>query len=572
MASRITQGQRLILLGAGVQAFRRRFRRGWITSAPGLWLVNASRRLVLTIIPQDLHTIDPVRADDLHSGLYDFAGKVLETHGRSPFLMPAPSADFEATLHGFLWLRHLRGANSPIYSNHARFIVETWLKEIGASHKMAWTPAVIATRIRAFLSNAGMILEGANALFYGRYVQQIMRDAKVLEKLLPTLTPGPERIDALISLTLFGLCMKGQDRFAAKASDQLGKELSRQILPDGGPLNRNPGSLVDLLADLLPLKQVFLMREKVPPKSFLPAIDRMIPALRFFRGGDGSLAVFNGTGPSEVDLIATLLRYDESLGHVPRNAPHSGFARLEQGNTILICDAGAPPPRPRSRLAHAGTLSFELWFGTTPLIVNCGLPRWNRESWREACRVTAAHSTLILDDTSSATFGKPLTDEKGSLILSGPRKVPLETSPENDALTASHDGYNARLGFIHERSLTLERDGRVLLGIDRLIGKGADKPYVLRFHLNPLVQPVLSEGHRSVLLPLSGDESFVFTTDAECQIEDSVFLAAATGAKRCKQIVVSANTATAREIHWRIERHERPHRPVESMPEPELPL
>ena len=37
-------------------------------------------------------------------------------------------------------------------------------------------------------------------------------------------------------------------------------ELERQILPDGGHISRNPGALIELLLDLLPLRQAFAAR------------------------------------------------------------------------------------------------------------------------------------------------------------------------------------------------------------------------------------------------------------------------------------------------------------------------
>ena len=38
---------------------------------------------------------------------------------------------------------------------------------------------------------------------------------------------------------------------------QLVAEIERQILPDGGHISRNPGALIELLLDLLPLRQAF---------------------------------------------------------------------------------------------------------------------------------------------------------------------------------------------------------------------------------------------------------------------------------------------------------------------------
>jgi len=66
------------------------------------------------------------------------------------------------------------------------------------------------------------------------------------------------------------------------ATRKLSDELQRQILPDGGHISRNPGALIELLIDLLPLRQTFAARNIAPPPALLNAIDRMMPMLRFF--------------------------------------------------------------------------------------------------------------------------------------------------------------------------------------------------------------------------------------------------------------------------------------------------
>src|SRR4029079_11926514 len=134
----------------------------------------------------------------------------------------------------------------------------------------------------------------------------------------------------------------------------------RQVLPDGGHASRNPGALVELLLDLLPLRQAFAARNVPPPPALNNAIDRMMPMLRFFRHGDGNFALFNGMGPTRSDLLSTILAYDDARGTPVSNAAHSGYQRREAGGSFVIMHTGPPPPMPASQEAHAGCLSFEL--------------------------------------------------------------------------------------------------------------------------------------------------------------------------------------------------------------------
>src|SRR5690606_14259749 len=104
----------------------------------------------------------------------------------------------------------------------------------------------------------------------------------------------------------------------------------------GGHVSRNPRVLIDLLADLLPLRQTYAARSVEPPAPLLRAIDRMMPMLRLFRHGDGSIALFNGMGGTAPDLIATLLVYDDARAQGMEHAPHSGYERLQAGGTVVI--------------------------------------------------------------------------------------------------------------------------------------------------------------------------------------------------------------------------------------------
>ena len=248
------------------------------------------------------------------------------------------------------------------------------------------------------------MLQDADARFYRRFIRSLSRQVRYLRRSLKQSRDGLPRLQALIALNYATLCMQGQSGALRGDARRLIEELRRQILPDGGHISRNPGALIELLVDLLPLRQLFSARHLQPPAALNNAIDRMMPMLRFFRHADGNFAQFNGMGPTPVDLLATVLAYDDARGAPVSNAPHSGYQRIDAGNTALLMDTGQPPPLAVSQEAHAGCLSFELSWKQHRLVVNCGLPAVNRENWRQVARATAAHSTVTVNDASSCRF------------------------------------------------------------------------------------------------------------------------------------------------------------------------
>jgi uncharacterized heparinase superfamily protein len=550
------------------------------------WRYTSATTDRLVIAPQDLRTADATRASEIYGGRFAFAGKVVICDRRSPFEMSPPSDEWAVDLLSFAWLRHLRAADSAITRANARSLIDDWINIQGRWHPLGWRTDILSRRILFWLCQAPFVLQDADVRFYRRFTRSLSRQVRFLRRTLNQSRDGLPRLQALIALTYAALCLEGQSGALRASARKLTDELGRQILPDGGHISRNPGTLIELLIDLLPLRQLFSARNLPPPAPLNNAIDRMMPMLRFFRHGDGNFALFNGMGPTPVDMLATALAYDDARGAPVANAPHSGYQRIDAGKTALLMDTGKPPSLPLSQEAHAGCLSFELSWNLNRLVVNCGLPAVNKENWRQVARATSAHSTVTFNDASSCRFFESRTFRRllfGTPIVNGPREVQVlrEDTVDGAILRTSHDGYAADFGVIHHRSLRLSPDGRSLDGEDSFsfaAGDGKARPrddYAIRFHLHPAVKASrLSDGHGAILL-LPDRELWTFNTYGETvEIEESVFLSGPDGPRRTVQIVIYGKARQQPRVRWSF-RHTPPAGQgarKESLDEPELPL
>jgi uncharacterized heparinase superfamily protein len=526
------------------------------------WRFGLSVPERLLIAPQDLRTGDPTLASEFYSGRFVFAGKVVATDGRSPFEMPAPSIEWERELLGFGWLRHLRSAGTSIAQVNARALVSDWISLQGSSHPVGWQPEIVARRIISWLTQAPLILDGADHAFYRSFLKSLARQVRYLRRTIGDTRDGYPRLLATIALTFAGLCIQGETRLLKSSARRLAAELNRQVLPDGGHISRNPGVLIELLIDLLPLRQSFEARSVPPPSALLNAIDRMMPMLRFFRHRDGAFAQFNGMGATPSDLLATVLAYDDARGAPLANAPHSGFQRMEAGEAVVIADTGAPPPMMLSHEAHAGVLSFEFSHGRNRIVVNCGMPTANRDAWRAVARATAAHSTATLNETSSCRFLSAPTYNRfmGAPIVEGPSSVRASRGERDGAqlVRAAHDGYASRFGLLHQRSWRLSPDGDRLDGEDVFfttdgdaVPEDAPDTFEIRFHLHPNVKASRRTDGSSVLLVLPGKESWLFSApNMDVEVEESVFLSATDGPRRSSQIVIADEVRALPRVVW----------------------
>jgi uncharacterized heparinase superfamily protein len=527
------------------------------------WPIFPIRTDRLVIAPQDLRTADATRASEIYSGRFAFAGKVVICDGRSVFEMVPPSDEWAVALLGFGWLRHLRAADTAITRANARALVDEWITLQGSWHPIAWRPDVLSRRIISWLSQSTAVLHDTDVRFYRRFLRSLIRQARYLRHTAEDSRAGAQRLQAIIALAYAALCMVGQSRRIRSATQRLNEELERQIMPDGGHVSRNPEAIIDLLLDLLPLRQAFAARNIAPPPALLNAIDRMMPMLRFFRHGDGSFARFNGMGPTPVDLVVTLLAYDDTRGAPLAHAPHSGYQRIETADSILLMDTGRAPPIEMSLEAHAGFLSFEFSSRQNVIVVNCGMPGIGRENWRQVARATAAHSTVTFNDRSSCRFleSNPFRRVlRGAPMLDGPTEVPVMREPIDGAvvLRASHNGYARRYGIIHERTLTLAPDGARLDGEDMFYSadgmtqlSSAHDEFAVRFHLHPAIKANrLTDGH-GVMLVTANKEVWTFNAHEDrVDLEESVYLAGTDGPRRTVQIVIYGRARNVPRVQW----------------------
>jgi uncharacterized heparinase superfamily protein len=524
-----------------------------------LWPGRSDR---LIIAPHDLRTADATRAAEIYAGRFVFAGKIVTCHGRSIFDLDPPSEDWEVALLGFGWLRHLRAADTALTRANARSLVDDWMSNPTRKRPLERRADVLARRVISLLSQAPLVLSDTDGKFYRRYLRGLTREIRFLRYAMLDLPDGVPRLQVLIALCYASLCLANQARHIRSASRKLSDELLRQILPDGGHISRNPGALVELLSDLLPLRQTFAARNIAPPPALLNAIDRMMPMLRFFRHGDGSFSLFNGMSSAPNDLVATLLAYDDTHGAPMANMPHTGFQRIDAAAMTVIIDTGPPPQPSVSHDAHAGCLSFELSAGPSRIVINCGMPTTGRDNWRAFARGTAAHSTLTYHDTSSCQFVELSAMKRllqGAPVTAGPSNVESyrEAVPNGELLTSSHDGYLHRFGVVHRRVLMASQDGARLDGEDSLTPapggkiKGNESDYALRFHLHPSVKASRLSDARGVMLVLPNRDVWTFEAlDDKVDLEDSVFLAGNDGPRRTAQIVIRQDYRQAPSIRW----------------------
>ncbi len=471
-------------------------------------------------------------------------------HGQDIWNPPGAAAEWTEAMHGFAWLRDLRALGGDVARRTARTLTADWMDRNAAWSPPAWRSDIIATRLVAWLCHYETFFASGDDAFRARMVASMSAQHRQLARAFRLECQGAARITGYKGLIYGMLCLDGKREVLERWLSRLTVELDRQVLTDGGLIERSPALQVSVLRDLLDIRAVLGAGRSEIPEPLQKAIDRMSPMLRFLRLGDGGLPRFNDSGEGDPALIDAVLAQTGPRGKPAARAPHVGFEKLAAGDLLVMVDSGAAPPPPFDGHAHAGTLSMEVCVGAERLIVNCGAAPVGGAVWRRAQRTTAAHSTMVVADRNSSEIG-----EDGRI---GRRRASVTVERESDdgaaLVTMQHDGYASTDGIVHRRRLFLSPGGEDLRGEDSLSGP-AGVPFALRFHLHPAVRASVLKSRRGALLRLPKGGGWRLRADAAMELADSIYFSDGPEPRRTGQIVIAGITEQGETtVKWALRR------------------
>ena len=416
--------------------------------------------------------------------------------------------------HGWAWLRDLAAAG-PLSKSEAALaehIARQWLARFHDYDEEAWAPDVTGRRILMAVMHAPLVMPGHDHIHRSMVLNGVARWGRHLDRAAARLRPGFERVEAAAGMIGCGLMLPGGDERLSRGEALLRDTLAT-LLPETGIASRSPLDLARLGELMLVLASFHQARTLSPSALVLETLARVRSELAALAMGDGLPAPWHGGQPSPAQM--------QRLGVQTSARPPlrgSGFQRMAAGTSLVMIDAGPPPPSRISGCGHASTLSFVLDDGACRLVGNCGGeagshgPHGFARDLVVGLRSTAGHSTLVLADTNSSR-----------LHLGGPRRlggveealVETRSSPDGQWFEGRHDGWRRRFGYDHVRRLWLNPDGQDLRGEDRLepvrrlpaigatIGHTHEPlPFAIRFHLGPGVEATLTEDGHGALVRL----------------------------------------------------------------------
>ena len=517
--------------------------------------------LRLVAVPRDHVIGDRARGDALLSGKLLIGSETVDLTDVD-FAALGSESPLAREIQGFGWLRDLAAsASREKGARLAEAIAGRWLIAHGTRIDAAWAPELWGERILHWTAYAPYILSSRDAGYRSALLNTLARGARHLDTHADKAAPGLPRITAWAGVVVAALTVQGGLARLTRGESGLMRALSAAQYEDGGLMSRSPQEQMLLVDRLGLVRAAYFAAKQTLPDALENAAAAALAALHGVTMGDGALSSWQGGNPGDPHRLAALIEGCGLRARPLRAARGWGYQRMSALGTVIVLDAAPPPPPKMAVAGCASTLAVEISDGGQRLVVNCGgpgpVPTDLPRELVDALRTTAAHSTLVIDDTNSTAI---LPD--GSLGK-GVNDVVIDRGEDNDTsrLEASHDGYIKGFGLIHQRRLSLGNDGKEIRGEDILTAKGRRKireaaPYAIRFHLAPGIEPTVTADGMGAILRSPGAPAWNFRCrGAMIMVEDSLVIdSSGRPVPTLQLVVVGEVSGVGGEFAWQFRR------------------
>ena len=462
-------------------------------------------------------------------------------------------------LHSFLWLAKLDRKHSKDFTKN---IIASWIDNYFNFEPNTWKMEIAAKRIIAWVSNTDIVLEGSNKIYKEKFLFSLIKQSNFLSKNLKNLFYDTSKIICCSAIILSGMIFRENDLNYKIGIKELEKIVKNYFDDEGFPKSRNPEEVFICVKYFILIREWLKEALKPIPDFLNEIIKKTGGCYTILSCNNKQFPLFNGSteiNHKDYDIFLKTLKYK----FTNKNNEVGNLFKIKNKKFEFFIDCGNPPPNKFAKYYQAGCLSFELISNKQKIICNSGYGKYFSSKIISLSRSTAAHSTLYINNNSSCIFQKNKLINKiyGSSLLEQHKIIDKNYTENKDfySLTASHNGYEKRFGYIHTRSIKILKKEDKIFGQDKLNKtKKYDNSilFSIRFHIYPNTKIVKTKAGNSVLISLSNGEGWLLRSDTNnFEIEKSIFLGNKKKILNNESIFISNSTKeTSISIDWVIER------------------
>ena len=490
-----------------------------------------------------------------------FGNVLLDVKTDNPWRILPFSEEVEVGIDGFSWLNDL----AIINNQSARDLSESWI-DLFPLNRLNINTYSSSARLSAILRNFSYLKITSKKEILNKVNKIVKNDYHFLNSHKYFSFNILERLTICHSLILSGYVFN----FTKKKQTKTIRLMIKQLLLFKNRVKmgeiRNPEELSKIFAFLHEITEIATVLES--DNSFLE-LERLRKlsyhfgsSLRYLQFGNGSLVSAHG------GCLGDYNKYVKLLGEIKKykvgdKVSHLGFKRVDGARMSIIIDVSPPLYAKRDGIAHAGFSSFELYYGSKAIFVNCGGGNRFGHEYRKYCQSSKAHNVLLFNEKSQCSFGKKYFSKNTAFyyIKDGPKKTRMHcgNAISEKTLELSHDAYKKDYGISVLRNLSVDLVKNCVMGEDMVTPNGGSKKDLtdaivsLYFHVHPSV--VCKKKGNGVLIKIPGEKKMFFThRGGNLSMEKSTYIGDFSEPQEITKLVIRNNVKHSEsKINWKIE-------------------
>jgi uncharacterized heparinase superfamily protein len=462
-------------------------------------------------------------------------------------------------LHSFLWLTKLDRKNNKVITKK---IIKSWIDVFFNYDPNVWEMEITAKRIIAWSCNTDITLENSDKIYKQKFFLSLIKQSNFLSKNLNNLFYDPSKIICCAAIILSGMIFKENIINFKLGTVELEKIVKNYFDNTGFPKSRNPEEVFICIKYLILIRELHKEAQKPVPDFLNEIINKCGNCYALLSCTNNQFPLFNGATEvnyKDYDIFLKNLKYKF------RNKDHeiADLIKIKKKKFEFFIDCGNPPSSTFAKYYQAGCLSFELISNKQKVICNSGYGKYLSSNLSSISRSTAAHSTLYINDTSSCIFQKNQSINKvyGNSLIHKHKIIKKDYTENNDfySITAAHNGYEKKFGYIHTRSIKISKKEDKIFGHDELKKTKNFSNllnYFIRFHIYPNAKIVKTMAGNSILISLPNGEGWSLLSETNnLEIQKNIFLGNKNKIINNESILMSGKiTVEVISIKWMIER------------------
>tara|TARA_B100001250_G_scaffold134179_1_gene114719 strand:- start:748 stop:2376 length:1629 start_codon:yes stop_codon:yes gene_type:complete len=423
-------------------------------------------------------------------------------------------------LHSFYWLFtiDLKSSNAITQS-----IILNWIESNKNYKSQNWEIDTLSKRIISWLSNSKITHDGSDNTYKIKFNEIINKQVNHLINEISRSKLVDDKMIGCTAIIMSGISYNN-NKFLFYGLNLLKKIIASSFDNQYFPKSRSIRQLVFYLKYFVLIRELLKESLKEIPEYLNEIIFYLGKAYNFSWRDIKKNLLFNGNHEgdlSDFDKYLDLHRYKFSY----KGNEMGGYSILKNKNITIAMDIGSSPDRNYSENFQSGPLSFEMFFKNNKLISNSGYFQDYQHQLNRISKSTAAHSTLILNNSSACNFKKI---KKGPNIINrGFKTLNKNIISEKNywSIKCSHDGYLSDYGIIHERILEIYPENYKIIGKDKLIKKKNFKSsnFEIRFHLMPNTKVTKTQDSKAILIELENSGWKFYSNGGLIDVETGLY-------------------------------------------------